>query len=124
MERVSKREQRLVDGEWFLDEVKSPEFGGAHGGFDRAVAGDHDDDGRVLERLNLFERLKTIHRGQPDVEQYNVASVPAEELEALFAALNRLGAVALVLKDAGEGLANPSFVVDDEHGVLHTNDEL
>src|SRR5207249_7153458 len=120
MERVAKRQQCLIDGEWFLDEVKSPELGGAHRSFDGGVAGDHDDHRRVLERLDPFELLKAIHRGQPDIKQYNVAAVLAEELETLFAALNRLRAVALVLKDAGERLANPRFVVDDEDGVLHT----
>ena len=117
-------QQRLVDRERLLDKVKGTQLRGAHGRLDGAVAGNHDDQRRVVEGLNFLERLETIYRGQPDVKQHHVTFLLGEELETLFAARDRLGPVAFVLKDPGKGLANPRFVVHDKDGVFHRKSEL
>ena len=41
------RTNNFFEGERLFDEIEGAELGGAHGGFDGAVAGNHDDRGRM-----------------------------------------------------------------------------
>ncbi len=115
-DRVLDQDQRLVDGERFLQEVVSAELGGAHGSFDRAVARDHDHFGRVIHLADSFQRLQAIDAGQPDIEQHHFVAVLApQQLEAFFPALHRCSFVAFVRQHSLQRFANAGFVVNDEN---------
>src|SRR5882757_6349810 len=61
--RILYEDEGLLQGERLLREIVGSQFGGANRGFDRAMAGDHDDLGRVLECADFFQRLQAIHTG-------------------------------------------------------------
>ena len=115
-DRVLDQDQRLVNGERFLQEVVSAEFGGAHGSFNRAVARDHDHFGRVIHLADSFQCFQAIHGGQPDIEQHHFVAVLApQQLEALFPALHRCRFVAFVCQHSLERFTNAGLVVNDEN---------
>ena len=107
-------EQGLVDGERLLDEVEGAQFGGAHGGLDVAVAGNHDDGGGIFAGANLLERLESVHAGQPDVEQNQIAGFLAQKIQASLAALHGFDAITFVPQHVGQRLADAGFVVDNQ----------
>src|ERR1700722_2994825 len=72
LNRVLDHEQRALDGERLFEEVIGAELGGADGGFDGAVAGDHDDFRGILERADFLQCVEAVDAGHPDIEQDNV----------------------------------------------------
>ena len=112
------QDEGLVDGERFFEKVVSAQLGGAHRGFDGAVAGDHDDLGGILEVANLLQGFEAVHSGQPDVEQDDVEGALAQSLQAGLATVGGRGLVAFILEHALERLPDAGFVVHDED-VMH-----
>ncbi len=84
---VLDQDERLVDGERLFQEVVGAQLGGAHRGFDGAVAGDHDDLGSILELPDLLQSFQAIHSRQPDIEQHHVEGAFAQRVQAGFAAV-------------------------------------
>jgi hypothetical protein len=103
-ERMLRDEKDAIDGKRLFEKVVGAELGGFHGGFDGAVAGDHDDNGpiRLRDGLNAVERFESIDSGQPDVENYELKDGPGEEVEAGFAALDRFDMKTLIFEDPAE----------------------
>src|ERR1035441_5135062 len=114
LSRVLYQDEHLFEREWFLGEVVGPELGGAHGGFDGSMAGDHDDFGRIVEHADFFENFKTVDSGEPDIEQNYVEAGLTKQIKTVFPARADAGLVAFVLENALEGFADRGFVVDDE----------
>src|ERR1035438_5574402 len=83
-----------------------------------SVARDHNDFGRIVELANPFQSLQAVDTGQPDIEQHDVKWGFAQKVEARFAAPRRSGGIPFVSEDAGEGVANSVFVINDED-VMH-----
>ena len=103
----------------FFDEIEGAEFGGAHGGLDAGMAGDHHDHGQLPALAHEFERAEAVQAWQPDVEKHDVHRAAREPGQALFAAGHGFDGVALFGQDGGEGRADAFFVVDDEDGMGH-----
>ena len=137
LDGVAQDEQRAVHGERLLEEVVSTELGGADGGLDGGVAGDHDDfggagagrmgdvapDGREdVEAVGFtagaagFAAAAGI--GEPDVEKDSLVVGVAEKLEGFGCGAGGGDDVVFLGEDGFEGLADVGFVVDDEN-VVH-----
>src|SRR5205823_3197476 len=99
----------------FLDEIESAKLGGAHRGLDGAVARDHDDGGRVRQRLNAAEGFEAVHAGQPDVEKRDFQIAKRAALQSLFGGSNGVHLIALVFENQRERLADAGFIVDDQN---------
>ena len=110
--------ERLIDGERLFEKVVSPQFGGAHRGFDGAVARDHDDFGSIVEVTDLVQSFQAVHPGQPDVKQHDVEGTFAQSLQAALATVGGRGLVAFIFKHALERLPDAGFVVHDKD-VMH-----
>ena len=124
LDGVAQDEQGAVERERLFEEVVGAELGGADGGFDGAVAGDHDDFGgagagacETSPRM-CGEDVEAVAVGQPDVEQDGLVVGVAEELEGFGGGAGGGDGVVLFAEDGFEGFADVGFVVDDEN-VVH-----
>ncbi len=95
---VAYDEQNAVDGEGLFEEVVGAEFGCLDGGFDGAVAGDHDDDGAIGggDALDAAEGFEAVDSGQPDIEQNHFVDGGGERVETLLSGLGGVGEEAFV----------------------------
>ena len=126
LDGVAKDEQGAVHGERLFEEVVGAELGGADGGFDGAVAGDHDDFGSTgagcgvarLVAADGGEDIQTVAVGEPDVEEDGLVVGVAEEFKGFGGGAGGRDGVVLFAEDGFEGLADVGFVVDDEN-VVH-----
>ena len=82
LEGAADRDQDLLEGERLLDEVVGAQARGLDRRLDRAVAGDHHDDGLRTRPLELGERLEAVHAVHPDVEEGQIGQLVGEELAA------------------------------------------
>ncbi len=130
LDGVAEDEQGAVHGERLFEEVVGAELGGADGGFDGAVAGDHDDFGSAGARDGVAgviaadggEDVEAVAVGEPDVEQDGLVVGVAEQLEGFGGGAGGGDGVVLFAEDGFEGLADVGFVVDDEN-VVHKGSE-
>src|ERR1700689_1585123 len=114
LSRVLDEDERLLERKRFFGEIIGAELGRAHRRFDRSMAGDHDDLGRIVEQTNLFEHFETVDSGQPDIKQNYVEARLSELLEAILAPWATAGLLVFFLKNALQRFADTGFVVDDE----------
>ena len=96
---VANEHDNFFERERLLDEIECAQLGGAHGGFDRAVAGDHDDGGRTRLRLQAAERFEAVDAGQPDVEQDHFDVAVRRAFERFFCGAGGVYGVAFVFKN-------------------------
>ena len=111
----------FAERERLFGEIVSAELGGAHSGFNGAMAGNHDDFGRVLERANFLQHFQAVDAGQPHIEQHHVNIGFAQLRQAIFAARADGRRVAFVLENTLQRFADGGFVVDDQdvgHGSI------
>ncbi len=135
LDGVAQDEEGAVHGERLFEEVVGAELGGADGGFDGGVAGDHDDfgsagAGRVrdvaadggedVEAVGFSADAAWV--GEPDVEEDGLVVGVAEKLEGFGGGAGGGDDVVLFAEDGFEGLADVGFVVDDEN-VVHRGSE-
>ena len=113
---VFEDDEGAVEGERFFKEVVGAELGGAHSGFDGAVAADDDDLGDVggVHLADLVERVEAVAVGEPDVEQDDVVGGVAEEGEGFCGGGGGGDEVVLFFEDGFERVADLGLVVDDE----------
>ena len=80
---VLEDDEGAVERERLFEEVVGAELGGAHRGFDGAVAADDDDFGQVrgVHLANVGEGVEAVAVGQPDVEQDDVVDGVGEQGE-------------------------------------------
>src|ERR1035438_7275958 len=78
------------------------------------MASNNDDFARIVEFPNTLQRLAALGAGKPDIEQHHVNWFFSQRIEARLTALHGSGQVAFVGQDTGQGVANSSFVVNDE----------
>jgi hypothetical protein len=125
---VAEYEEGAVEREGFFEEVIGAELGRADGGFDGAVAGDHDDLGRGGARAvgvaakvtaaDFGEDVEAVAVGEPDVEEDGLEVGVAEERAGFGDGAGGRDGVVLFAEDGFERLADVGFVVDDED-VIH-----
>src|SRR5258708_6073173 len=82
-----------------LDDIEGPELCGAHGGFDGAVAGDHDNGGRALRSLQAAESLQAIHAWQPHIEKNHFHFAARGALQCFLSGGHGFDVVAFVLQN-------------------------
>src|SRR6266571_2088184 len=114
LERVADQNDDLFKRQRLLDEIKSPELGGAHSGFDGAMARDHDHRGRAGQRLQAAERFEAIDARKPDVEKDDFQITHCGTLQGFLRGCHGFHVMAFVAEDRSERLSNAGFVVDDE----------
>ena len=116
---VANGEHGLLDREGFFDEVERAEFGGAHGGFDVAVTGNHHDRRLRAALAQACEGLKAVDAGQPHVEQHAAVSPSLDGLEALLARRHGFRREPFIFEHRPQRLADAALVVNNQNRVRH-----
>ncbi len=124
LQGVVDHHRDLFNGQRLFEEIEGAELGGADGGFDGAVAGNHHNFGTVRggDLLNVSEGFQTIDAREPDIQQDNVVAMVREFFQALLAGFDGFAGESLVFEYAGERFANPRFIVNNQDvGLLHSS---
>ena len=116
--RVLDQDQCLFQRERFFQEVIGAKLGGAHRGLNGAMAGDHDDLGRIVGGAQFLQGFQAIHVRQPYIEKHNFEVVLLQDFQAGLAAARDRGLVAFIFERAFQRFANLLFVVNDQN-VMH-----
>ena len=119
LSRVFYKDKSFFDRERLLGKIVRAELGRAHGRFDRAVAGNHDDLGRVLQHTDFFQDLQPIDSRQPNIEKNDIEAGFAKLVETVFAARTDTGLIAFVLENSLQGFPDCGFVVNNKDMLWH-----
>ena len=114
-DRIADRDLQPVDIERLGQEVVCPFFHAAHGGIDRGLGGEHDDQHRPFARVDAPQGLHAVHLRHHDVEQDDVDLLLLQHLQTLTAVVRREDLVARLLQVVLEELDDQRFVVDDQY---------
>ena len=87
------------------------------------MRGNHDDRQRLVQRLDLGERLEPVHAGHLDVEEDDVGRLALNRGDPLFRRRRRGVLVPLVFERHPHRLADPGIVIYQEdprrHSLFH-----
>ena len=121
LQRPLGDQQQPVGLERLFDEVVGAALDRGDRGLDVAVAGDHHDRQFGMLLLERIEQLQAVEPAalQPDVEEHEVGPARDHGGQRVVAVARGARAVAFVLQDAGDQLADIGFVVDDEDVGCH-----
>ena len=109
-------QQQSIGLERLLDEVVSAALDRGDRGLDVTMTRDHDDRQFWVLLLETIEQLQTIEAAalQPDVEKDEIGPPSDHGGERVVAVTCRACAVAFILKNARDELADVGFVVNDQ----------
>ena len=115
-QRALQQQQEPVGLERLLKEVIGAPLDGAHGGFDVAVAADHDHRQVFVEAFEHVEQLQPVHAaaGHPDVEDDAGRLARADAGKRGVRIARRSDRIAFVLAECRRQLADVGLVVDNE----------
>ena len=100
----------------FLEEIECADLRGLDCGLDRAVPRHHDHGHRELARCRpLPQQRDAVGIRHPDIEQHERWPLPGAIGAGGSRIFGETHAIAFVLEDLGQELANADFVVDDEN---------
>ena len=121
---MTSRQFRERNG--FLDEIPRAKPRRLDGGFDRAVAADHDHRTRQSAALvPLAQKADPVQIGHPDIEQHQIRPLAPARFARGRGGFGGVDRVALVFEDVLDGLPDVRLVVDDEHaGIRHGGHRL
>ena len=114
--RIFYKDESLIEGERLLQKVVSAQLSSANGRLNRAVSGDHDDLGRIIEFTDPLQGFQAVYAGEPDIQQNHVEATPVQQFEASLTSSGHRCLVAFVLQHPLKRLLDRGFVVDDEDG--------
>jgi len=115
LKRTGRHDDHLFEREGLFDKVVGPLLDGGDGGFDGAVAGDHNYGQAGMIGLELRLRGQAVHARKPDVEENEVRALRIRHGQPFFRRRRFEHFVALILKDAAQGKADGLLVVDDQN---------
>ena len=116
LQRAFGDQQQPVGLERLLDEVIGAALDRRNRGLDVAVAGNHHDRQFGMVLLEDVEQLQPVEPAalQPDVEENQVGPAGDHCGERFFAVAGGARAVAFVLQNAGDQLADIDLVINDQ----------
>ena len=88
---------------------------GSDRGVEGRVRGDHHDHRFSIELQKFFQRPQTAYARHRHVEQHYVVRTTRIGVQAFFAGLGQVDAIALRRKQRLEHVAHDLFVVDDQY---------
>src|SRR5208283_2162253 len=124
LDSIAHEDRDLFEGERLLDEIEGAKFRGAHGGFNAAVTGDHDDGGGVGNIADAAEGFHAINAGQPDVQKDDLEITGGDAIERFFGGAHGFHNVMFVAKDGSKGFADTRFIVHDQDFVRRAHESL
>jgi hypothetical protein len=114
-QRTRDRRQQLLQADRLLEEIERADLGGVDRRLDRSVPRHHHHGHRELAAGRpLAQERHAIGVRHPDVEQHERGLLPLAIGTGFARVLGERDAIALVLQDLGQELADADFVVDDE----------
>ena len=121
LERAGDGDQQAVGLEGLLEEVVGALLDGGDRGLDRAVAAEDDDREIGVVAVQDVEDLEAVEAAalEPDVEQHQGGRATRDGLEGDVGIGGLTRAVALVLEDRADHVADRGLVVDDQDVLAH-----
>src|SRR6516164_9104778 len=109
-------QQQTIGLERLFDEIIGAALDRGHRGFDIAMARNHDDRQFGMLLLEAVEQLQAIKPAalQPNIEENEIGPARNYGGKRLVAVAGRAGAMALVLQNARDQLADICLIVDDQ----------
>ena len=110
-------DQQAIGLEGFFDEVVGAALQRADGGFDVAVARDHDHRQVRIEILDQVEQLKPVHTAalHPDIQNHQGGLSRLDGRQRHVGVRGRPDRIALVFQEARDEVADIRLVVDHQH---------
>jgi hypothetical protein len=114
--RAFGHEQQAIGLEWLFDEIIGAALDHGHRGFDIAMTRNHDDREFGMLLLEAVEQLQTIKPAafEPNIEENEIRPARHHGGKRLVAVAGHAAAMALVLQNAGDQLADIRLIVDDQ----------
>ena len=121
LERPVRDEDQTVRFERFFDEIISAELDRRHGGFDVAVAGNHDDGNVGMLLLDNLQQLQAVQPRtlQPYVEQDQLRATRLDGAKRLVGIARQPRAVTLVRENSRDDFSDVVFVVNNKNVAGH-----
>src|SRR5208337_1811873 len=125
-QRAFGDQDQAIRLEWLLDEVVGAEFDRDDRRLDVAVTRNHHDRHVRILPLDRLEQLQPVQLRtlQPDVEQDELRTARLDCRQRLVRIARQTRAMAFVLQNPGDKLADVVFVVDDEDVSSHQDDPI
>jgi hypothetical protein len=116
LQRAFGHEQQAIGLERLFDEIIGAAFDRGCRGFDVAMTRNHDDREFGMLLLEAVEQLQTIKPAafEPNIEENEIRPARHHGGKRLVAVAGHAAAMALVLQNAGDQLADIRLIVDDQ----------
>ena len=114
LEDVVQREQQLVGGERFLQNIHRAHLGGAYGHVDRGLPADHHYWNRDAQIAHVFEQRQPVFAGHHHVGEHHVEGLRAHQLERAAGVVADGRLVSRQAKGASQRGQRVLIVVNDE----------
>ena len=124
LDGIADEDDDFFEGERLFDEVEGAKFRGAHGGFDVAMAGDHDDRGRIGNVADAAEGFHAVDAWQPDIQKNDVQVAGGDAVQSFFGGAHGFHGVMFVAQDGGERFADARLIVHDQDFVRRAHESL
>ena len=118
-ERILDDQNDFFQRERLLDEIECAKLGGAHGGFDAGVPGNHDDHRVHAVLANALQCFEAVDSIEPHIQQHQINGALLEQRETLFAGRHGERFVSFVRQDRRQRFAYALLVVHNENGICH-----
>ena len=101
-QRMLDKQEDLFQRQGLFDEIMRPAPQRAHGGFNIAVAGNHDHGHIRKAQLEQIQRLHPVHARQPDIEKDHVGRGGFGLLQPFLGGGSLFHRIALIFKYAAQ----------------------
>src|SRR6267142_5296546 len=114
LNRVSNENNYFFKRKRLFDEIESTQLSGSHGGFDRAVAGNHDNRRRPRRRLQAAQCFEPVHSRKPNVQEHDFQIAGTGAVQRLLGGSHSFDVIALLLENRGKRFADSGLVIHNQ----------
>src|SRR6266852_2271967 len=111
---VSNENNYFFKRKRLFDEIESTQLSGSHGGFDRAVAGNHNNRRRPRRRLQSAQCFEPVHSRKPNVQEHDFQIAGTGAIQRLLGGTDGFDVIALLLENRGKRFADSGLVIHNQ----------
>ena len=114
-ERPVEAHDEMIDIDWFGDIVVGSGLHRFDRGGDLPIGGDHDDDGLLLDLLDLLEYVHTAYAGKLKVQDDRLGCLLGEEVQGPLAAGDGGDYMAFVFEGPRNEMSDGILIIDHHY---------